>query len=162
MMAFLIIGCSSIDRSEDEAREVQSIAFDKESQNSSMNVTANPSKWMWEYRVIILSGDDLKSDVFEKQRVELDAQVRELEERDILLVEIGNERGTVGDREISETEKAIIIDRFDLNLSRNEIILIGKDGGIKLRENVPYPLNQINALIDSMPMRQAEMKRGNT
>lgn len=38
----------------------------------------------------------------------------------------------------------------------NEVILIGKDGGVKLREeqlNLPY----VFSTIDAMPMRQAEM-----
>lgn len=37
-------------------------------------------------------------------------------------------------------------------------ILIGKDGGEKLRSDKPVTLEQIFALVDSMPMRRYEME----
>ena len=38
-------------------------------------------------------------------------------------------------------------------------ILVGKDGGVKLRQNAQVKLNDIFALIDAMPMRQEEMRQ---
>lgn len=40
-----------------------------------------------------------------------------------------------------------------------EVRLIGKDGGEKLRSATPVTMTAVFALIDSMPMRQAEMER---
>ena len=40
-----------------------------------------------------------------------------------------------------------------------EVLLVGKDGGVKLRREQPVAVADITALIDTMPMRQAEMKR---
>jgi len=40
---------------------------------------------------------------------------------------------------------------------KHNIVLIGKDGGIKYRAQ-KFKLNEINTLIDSMPMRQIEMR----
>ncbi len=40
-----------------------------------------------------------------------------------------------------------------------EVLLVGKDGGVKLRRDTPVPVADINSLIDSMPMRQSEMRR---
>ncbi len=37
-------------------------------------------------------------------------------------------------------------------------VLIGKDGGIKLRESCPVELGLIFARIDGMPLRQREMR----
>ncbi len=39
------------------------------------------------------------------------------------------------------------------------VLLIGKDGGIKLRRNTPVPATDLTALIDTMPMRRDEMRR---
>jgi hypothetical protein len=39
------------------------------------------------------------------------------------------------------------------------VLLVGKDGGVKLRRGTPLATAEINALIDTMPMRQNEMKR---
>ncbi len=38
------------------------------------------------------------------------------------------------------------------------VVLIGKDGGVKLAESVPVSVERLCALIDSMPMRQREMR----
>lgn len=40
-----------------------------------------------------------------------------------------------------------------------ELVLIGKNGGVKARTEQPDDLSNFITLIDSMPMRQAEIKR---
>jgi hypothetical protein len=37
--------------------------------------------------------------------------------------------------------------------------LVGKDGGEKLRREAPVPVDEIFALIDTMPMRREELRR---
>ncbi|MFD1256715.1 DUF4174 domain-containing protein [Mucilaginibacter terrae] len=39
------------------------------------------------------------------------------------------------------------------------VILVGKDGGDKLRSTSPFTLKKLYTTIDAMPMRQSEMKR---
>jgi hypothetical protein len=38
------------------------------------------------------------------------------------------------------------------------VLLIGKDGGVKLRAEEPLPAAEFFALIDTMPMRRREMR----
>ncbi len=38
------------------------------------------------------------------------------------------------------------------------VILLGKDGGEKLRSSKPLTIDHLNAIIDAMPMRQDEMR----
>jgi len=38
------------------------------------------------------------------------------------------------------------------------VILIGKDGELKLRKELPVELSEIFSVIDAMPMRQREMR----
>ncbi len=40
-----------------------------------------------------------------------------------------------------------------------ELLLVGKDGGVKLRRDKPVAASELTALIDTMPMRQSEMRR---
>ncbi len=40
-----------------------------------------------------------------------------------------------------------------------EVLLVGKDGQVKLRRDRPVAVSEITALIDTMPMRQHEMRR---
>lgn len=45
------------------------------------------------------------------------------------------------------------------NEKKFEVILVGLDGGIKLRQDQPATTDKIFSLIDSMPMRQHEMRQ---
>lgn len=40
-----------------------------------------------------------------------------------------------------------------------EVLLIGKDGQVKLRRAKPVAVSELTALIDTMPMRQREMRQ---
>ncbi len=39
-----------------------------------------------------------------------------------------------------------------------QVLLVGKDGGVKLRRDRPVAASEITALIDAMPMRREEMR----
>ena len=40
------------------------------------------------------------------------------------------------------------------------MVLVGKDGRVKRRRDEPMPPEELWAIIDAMPMRQDEMRRG--
>jgi hypothetical protein len=50
--------------------------------------------------------------------------------------------------------------RTQFHMDRNTftVLLLGKDGGEKLRRNIPIAMPELNQTIDSMPMRQQEQK----
>ncbi len=48
--------------------------------------------------------------------------------------------------------------RFKVEPAEFLVILIGKDGGEKLSSKTPVPVDQLERLIDSMPMRKSEMQ----
>ena len=49
--------------------------------------------------------------------------------------------------------------KYDVPANRFVVLLIGKDGGEKFRSTKHVEVETIFKLIDSMPMRQAEMER---
>ena len=51
--------------------------------------------------------------------------------------------------------------RYRLDTARFTAVLIGKDGGEKFRSNEPVRPAQLFAIIDAMPMRQAELRKKN-
>jgi hypothetical protein len=60
------------------------------------------------------------------------------------------------------TPEAARRDRPELGVRSHvvfEVLLVGKDGGVKLRRDTPVAASEITALIDAMPMRQEEMRR---
>ncbi len=49
--------------------------------------------------------------------------------------------------------------RFHVDPARFTVLLLGKDGGEKLRANSPVSWEALRSTIDAMPMRQEEMRR---
>jgi hypothetical protein len=52
-----------------------------------------------------------------------------------------------------------IRDHFSVPSNKFSLILVGKDGGIKLKRHDHVSLEEVFELIDSMPMRQSEMRQ---
>ena len=60
---------------------------------------------------------------------------------------------------ISDWEQITIRRRFHIAASEFAVILLGKDGGEKLRTTTPITITHLNRTIDAMPMRQEEMRK---
>lgn len=60
--------------------------------------------------------------------------------------------------EMSAGEQAAARRRFHIRPNDFTVILIGKDGGEKLRSHTPISLDTLRSTIDAMPMRQEEMR----
>jgi len=48
--------------------------------------------------------------------------------------------------------------RYGVSGDSFALLLVGKDGGVKLTRNEPVALDEICALVDRMPMRRREMR----
>lgn len=57
-----------------------------------------------------------------------------------------------------EEEQRRLRERYGIAEGQFAVILIGKDGGEKLRRLEHVPIETIFALIDTMPMRRREMQ----
>ena len=83
-----------------------------------------------------------------RQRTILEHDSVSLVERDVVVQEV--------------TPDAARRERPELGVSEHatfEVLLVGKDGGVKLRRDEPVTVFEISTLIDTMPMRQKEMRR---
>jgi hypothetical protein len=72
------------------------------------------------------------------------------------IVEQGESRA--GNQLLSEESVRDIRERLGLKTGTFQVVLIGKDGGVKLRSSEPVSMKDLFGLIDSMPMRQQEME----
>lgn len=48
--------------------------------------------------------------------------------------------------------------QFHVDGRKFTVVLVGKDGGEKFRSHVPVTIEELDALIDAMPMRQQEVR----
>ena len=121
--------------------------------------TQQPLKeYNWKNRLIILSGEQ-ETEEFSKQLSAFKSQADELEERDLLLIQLNKTEGKIGDLELSRSEIEEIKKAYSIPSENLHLILIGKDGGVKMRKNTFTPPEDFFALIDTMPMRKAEMRK---
>ena len=88
------------------------------------------------------------------------AQRPEVADRDLIVFEVlesGQSRMNMENLEPQSTD--FLRKRFDVNQGQFNVILVGKDGGVKLNRQDKIDLQNIFALIDAMPMRQEEMRQ---
>lgn len=86
-------------------------------------------------RILVISAPSREDAAYQKQAAEFLAAWAGLVERDFL-----------------------VQTRF--NAPAFSVVLIGKDGGEKLRQDSLLTARELFALVDAMPMRRAEMGRG--
>lgn len=110
-------------------------------------------EYRWENRLIFIMNPDMDKDGGHPQLKAFDDHATEMEERDIRIFIIQkNKVFDLDGRSVEWTGKTIRDPHF------KGVVLIGKDGGIKLEKPFIVTAREFFDLIDSMPMRRAEMK----
>ena len=103
----------------------------------------------WERRVLIVSAPTADDPSLAEQRRVLAAWKSSAAARDLTVVEI------VGDTVRGAGDPAAALRRKYRLPATFTAILIGKDGGEKLRSAHPFPAAVLERTIDAMPMRRA-------
>lgn len=99
----------------------------------------------WKYRPVVIFADSPDDPAYIEQMALLHASQEELSARDVLVI-----TDTAPDP-MSELRKKLRPRGFML-------VLIGKDGGVKLRKPFPWDVREITRSIDKMPIRQREIR----
>lgn len=118
----------------------------------------NPLKsFRWDYRLILISAPATEA----KERVaELKAAQAGIDERHVLWFVFDGQSVITNYRQpLGEGFRAAVLERYfkEVDPVSTALRLVGKDGGIKERAG-QLDLAQLFARIDSMPMRQSEIK----
>jgi hypothetical protein len=132
----------------------------------SARVDPDPlSAYRWTHRLLVVYVPETESGqaMLRTFRASLDDRMQDVLARDLLIVPVGDlprpgealrPAVDLGARERSDVRR-----RFGLQSREAQLLLIGKDGGIKARQSgAVLDLERIFELIDSMPMRRAEMQ----
>ena len=111
---------------------------------------ADLDAYRWQKRPVLVFGPSDADPDYVVQRGRLEAAADGLRERDIVVLSDtvpGTIPGSGG-----AMRRALGVEGF-------EIVLVGKDGGVKLRSRMPITVEALFATIDAMPMRRREMAR---
>ena len=105
------------------------------------------SEFRWKKRPVVVFADSTDDPAFIEQMDLLRAREPALLERDVVV--------------LTDTDPAA---RCPLRLKMRPrgfmLVLVGKDGGSKLRKPFPWSVREISRSIDKMPMRQREIREG--
>lgn len=128
----------------------------------STNFTVNAqnlSSHQWNDRLIIILANDQSSQTLKDQILELKKSQSGLNERRIIVYKAVPGKYQKGLESVKAWE---ISSNFYEGMKETsadfEVVLIGLDGGVKLRRMEFLKSDELFGVIDQMPMRQAEMK----
>ncbi len=114
---------------------------------------------LWENRVLLLFSPNEESKIFQTQLQEFIISEEKMIDRDLLLYQVFNNSGTTPSGEQLAKEKLMSWrKKWQVEPEGFLLVLIGKDGGTKYKSPEKTDPSVIFDLIDSMPMRRAEMK----
>lgn len=124
------------------------------------------SKHQWQHRLVLLISTQPDNTIAREQMDALLSNVKGLEERKIKIYEIKADRYRViplADREKKDnwSNQSDLYQRYGRETTPFEIILIGLDGSVKLRQPTFLPIHDLFAVIDAMPMRRSEIRKKN-
>lgn len=113
----------------------------------------------WKNRIIVVFADDFENNYYKNQIQLLMADTIDLKERNLVVFGVCETQVSCafGDKSISLNSKEIR-DYYRINHGDAITILIGNDSGEKKRWNEVVDTGSIFGLIDSMPMRQSEIR----
>lgn len=132
-----------------------------------LSASAGPdplSAFRWTNRLLVLYVPDTQAGraTLQSFRTSLDDRMEDVLARDLLIVPVGD-LPRPGDTQrpaidLGVPERTDVRRRFGLHGGGAQLVLIGKDGGTKARQSEGvFDLDRVLELIDSMPMRRAEM-----
>ncbi len=99
----------------------------------------------WQARPLVIFADSPLDPAFMDQMELLEAAAQDVVDRDILI--------------ITDTDPSANSDlRQTFRPKGFALVLIGKDGGVKLRKPFPWDMREISRVIDKMPLRKREIE----
>ncbi len=118
------------------------------------------SQFQWKNRLLFLFAPNRSHPLFDALQKSIAIEQAEVADRDLVvfvILESGPSRMDMTDLDSQVAQS--LRDKFDVRGDQFAVILVGKDGGIKLNQQDETRLDDIFGLIDSMPMRREEMRQ---
>ena len=114
----------------------------------------------WEKRVLIFSASAPTNVGFKRQEQLLEKGKRGMKERDLVIYKLYNDHWIDPEgKMLSEKQAFAIREAYEIPEGIFMVVLIGKDGSVKMRKDDIVSSREIFAIIDSMPMRKREINR---
>lgn len=103
-------------------------------------------------RILLVAAATAEQADFRRQKAQLAAQQAGLTERDFVVLEVLYNQLPAADQRFLGRQLGLRPPAF-------AVVLLGKDGGVKLRSARPLAPAALFGIVDQMPMRRQEMRR---
>lgn len=114
----------------------------------------------WESRVLLLVSSEGGAADAERQEAFLRGRERDLAERQMTVIAVrGQDVRVLAGKAPADLSADALRRETRVGDAPFVAVLIGLDGGVKWTSRTPTPLDEINAVIDAMPMRRAALDR---
>ena len=118
------------------------------------------TQFQWKNRLLLIFAQDGNHPLFQDLQSQILAQKAEVDDRDLIVFEVPAQGpARMNTNTLDRKEADSIRNHFAIPSDEYSLILVGKDGGIKLKRKDQVDLKEVFELIDSMPMRQNEMRQ---
>lgn len=121
----------------------------------------NPlSKYQWDNRVLIIYSNDDGENKLQEQKSKYTLSKDEYNERDLLIFHLSDNQFHNLTEKLSEGISISALKTF-LSIKKEDefkVVLVGKDGRIKLKSEQVISNQKLFSTIDAMPMRRNEMR----
>ena len=103
------------------------------------------SEFLWKNRPVVVFADSPSDPRFVQQIELLERELSQLADRDIVVL-------TDSDPSANSPLRTKLRPRGFM------LVLLGKDGGVRLRKPLPWSVRELTRVIDKMPIRQQEVR----
>jgi len=122
-------------------------------------VTPYLDQYKWKNRLILIFANSQQDSILLKTQQQAIIYKDEIIDRDLLLIySVEKGKSAANDSLLPDSVSSALREKYDVPQGSFSIILIGKDGGEKLRQVGRIDFKEIFGRIDAMPMRQSEMR----
>ena len=130
------------------------------SSRDALAIPLDLSQFQWKNRLLLLFAPNRNHPLFDTLHKSLAARKADVDDRDLVIFEIlESGPSSMNTKYLDPQTVHSLREKFDVLRGKFAVILVGKDGGIKLNRQGQTKLEDIFALIDAMPMRREEMRQ---
>ena len=121
---------------------------------------ADLTRYRWKNRLMLVFSAHTSEAGYVAFNQSLKQRLSEVQDRDLIVFRIFEKApSSIMEQPLPPEEAEKLRRRFSVKSGQLTVILIGKDGGIKMVQERRADIQKIFDLIDSMPMRQREMQK---
>ena len=115
-------------------------------------------KHQWQNRVLLILTNDIDSDIFNTQVQSFKGYSKELSERKLIVYKVVPLDHKLVNKDNTWLNNQVIFNRYKQSNNVFEVVLLGLDGDVKLRQTYCLTPEKLFTIIDGMPIRRSEIK----